>query len=163
MPGLRVGLGCMRLPTGDRASEQRALETVAAAANAGITVFDTARSYGSSEHLLVRALRACGHAGTARIVTKGGMARPAGAWVPDGRAKAIRADCEASLEALDGLRSTSTSSTLPTRERRGGRRCARSPGSSTMAWCRASVSRTCTAVSWTRPSSWLRSPLCRLH
>ncbi len=103
MPGLRVGLGCMRLPTGDRASEQRALETVAAAANAGITVFDTARSYGSSEHLLVRALRACGHAGTARIVTKGGMARPAGAWVPDGRAKAIRADCEASLEALDGL------------------------------------------------------------
>ena len=31
------------------------------------------------------------------------MARPAGAWVPDGRAKAIRADCEASLEALDGL------------------------------------------------------------
>ena len=31
------------------------------------------------------------------------MSRPAGAWVPDGRAKAIRADCEASLEALDGL------------------------------------------------------------
>ena len=31
------------------------------------------------------------------------MARPAGAWVPDGRAKAIRADCEASLAALDGL------------------------------------------------------------
>ncbi len=31
------------------------------------------------------------------------MARPGEAWVPDGRAKAIRADCEASLEALDGL------------------------------------------------------------
>ena len=31
------------------------------------------------------------------------MARPEGAWVPDGRAKAIRADCEASLVALDGL------------------------------------------------------------
>ena len=39
----------------------------------------------------------------ARIVTKGGMSRPDGAWVPDGRAKAIRADCEASLGALDGL------------------------------------------------------------
>ena len=39
----------------------------------------------------------------ARIVTKGGMARPSGAWIPDGRAKAIRADCEASLAALDGL------------------------------------------------------------
>ncbi|MGH3015956.1 MAG: aldo/keto reductase, partial [Gaiellaceae bacterium] len=33
----------------------------------------------------------------------GGMARPAGAWVPDGRAKAIRADCEASHAALGGL------------------------------------------------------------
>ena len=31
------------------------------------------------------------------------MTRAGGAWVPDGRAKAIRADCEASLEALDGL------------------------------------------------------------
>ena len=31
------------------------------------------------------------------------MTRPEGRWVPDGRAKAIRADCEASLAALDGL------------------------------------------------------------
>ena len=31
------------------------------------------------------------------------MARAGGGWIPDGRAKAIRADCEASLEALDGL------------------------------------------------------------
>ena len=31
------------------------------------------------------------------------MARPDGAWLPDGRAKAIRADCLASLEALEGL------------------------------------------------------------
>ena len=31
------------------------------------------------------------------------MTRDGGAWVPDGRAKAIRADCEASLAALDGL------------------------------------------------------------
>ena len=31
------------------------------------------------------------------------MTRPGGAWVPDGRAKAIAADCEASLAALDGL------------------------------------------------------------
>ena len=45
-PGeLRVGLGCMRLPFGDDRDESRALETIAAAAAAGITVFDTARSY----------------------------------------------------------------------------------------------------------------------
>ncbi len=31
------------------------------------------------------------------------MTRPGGAWVPDGRAKTIAADCEASLAALDGL------------------------------------------------------------
>jgi diketogulonate reductase-like aldo/keto reductase/predicted kinase len=31
------------------------------------------------------------------------MTRPGGGWIPDGRAKAIRADCEASLAALDGL------------------------------------------------------------
>ena len=31
------------------------------------------------------------------------MTRPGGGWVPDGRAKALRRDCEASLAALDGL------------------------------------------------------------
>jgi aryl-alcohol dehydrogenase-like predicted oxidoreductase/predicted kinase len=91
---LRVGLGCMRL------DEALALDTIAAAAGAGVTVFDTARAYGGNEALLARALRACGAEASARVVTKGGMV---GGWVPDGRAKAIRADCEASLAALDGL------------------------------------------------------------
>jgi|SRR5581483_8456267 len=87
----------MRLP-GDRA-----FETIAAAAEAGITVFDTARAYEGNESLLATALRRCGAETTARIVTKGGMTRPDGAWVPDGRAKSIVADCESSLEALGGL------------------------------------------------------------
>jgi aryl-alcohol dehydrogenase-like predicted oxidoreductase len=98
----------MRLSTDGR-DEGRALETIAAAAEAGITVFDTARSYGRgadelghNERLLARALRGCGADGDARIVTKGGMARVGDAWVPDGRARTIRADCEASLDALDG-------------------------------------------------------------
>jgi aryl-alcohol dehydrogenase-like predicted oxidoreductase/predicted kinase len=90
---LRIGLGCMRLDPDDAA-------TIDASVDAGITVFDTARSYEGNEELLARALR---RVDGARIVTKGGMARPNGAWIPDGRAKAIRADCEASLEALDGL------------------------------------------------------------
>ena len=100
----------MRLSTDEDRDEERALETIRAAAAAGITVFDTARSYGHgaaelghNERLLARALHRCGAAGRARIVTKGGMARVDDAWLPDGRAKAIRADCEASLEALDGL------------------------------------------------------------
>jgi aryl-alcohol dehydrogenase-like predicted oxidoreductase/predicted kinase len=100
----------MRLSTDPDRSEARALETIAAAVQAGITVFDTARAYGldagdlgHNEALLARALRACGAADRAQVVTKGGMTRPGRAWVADGRAKAIRADCEASLAALDGV------------------------------------------------------------
>jgi aryl-alcohol dehydrogenase-like predicted oxidoreductase len=103
---LRVGLGCMRLP----ADEQLALDTILAATDAGITVFDTAHAYGAGqdglgdgERLLARGIRAAGFEASARIVTKGGMTRPGGGWVPDGRAKVIAADCEASLAALAGL------------------------------------------------------------
>ena len=58
---------------------------------------------GHNERLLARGLRRERGAAGARIVTKGGMTRAGGRWIPDGRAKAIRADCEASLAALDGL------------------------------------------------------------
>jgi aryl-alcohol dehydrogenase-like predicted oxidoreductase/adenylate kinase family enzyme len=95
----------MRLP----ADERLAMDTVTAATRAGMTVFDTAHAYGPdpsqlghNERLVSRALGIAGRE-SARIVTKGGMTRLDGRWVPDGRAKAITADCEASLEALDGL------------------------------------------------------------
>ena len=88
----------MRLPESD---DKRAYETIAAAAEAGITVFDTARAYGTTNGCSPHALRRAKADATARIVTKGGMSRAG--WIPDGRAKAIRADCEASLAALDGL------------------------------------------------------------
>jgi aryl-alcohol dehydrogenase-like predicted oxidoreductase/predicted kinase len=116
---LRIGLGCMRLSTEEDRDEELAVRTIAAAADAGMTVFDTALAYGRddaerghNERLLAGALRRCGADRRARIVTKGGMSRTgggsvgrraAGGWVPDGRAKAIRADCEASRHALDGL------------------------------------------------------------
>ena len=101
-PGeLRVGLGCMRLPIDT--SPEVARQTIATAVGAGITVFDTARAYDRNERFLAETLRDCGGAPTARIVTKGGMSRAGGAWVPDGRAKTLLADCEASLAALDGL------------------------------------------------------------
>jgi aryl-alcohol dehydrogenase-like predicted oxidoreductase/predicted kinase len=100
----------MRLSTDESRDEELARETIAAAADAGMTIFDTARSYGRgpnelghNESLLARALRRSGADASARIVTKGGMSRAGGAWIPDGRAKALRADCEASLAALDGL------------------------------------------------------------
>jgi aryl-alcohol dehydrogenase-like predicted oxidoreductase len=78
-------------------------ETIATAAAAGVTVFDTARAYADNEALLAAALRRAGAESRARVVTKGGMARVGDRWVPDGRAKTIRSDCEASLAALDGL------------------------------------------------------------
>lgn len=107
---LRIGLGCMRMSTEPDRDEALARETIAAAVAAGVTVFDTARAYGRddrelgcNERLLADALRACGGDQSARVITKGAMTRPEGAWIPDGRAKAILADCEASLAALDGL------------------------------------------------------------
>jgi aryl-alcohol dehydrogenase-like predicted oxidoreductase/predicted kinase len=100
---LRIGLGCMRMSTDESRDEELALDTIAAAAGAGVTVFDTARAYDDNEKLLASALRRCGADESTRIVTKGGMTRTGGGWIPDGRAKAIRADCEASLAALDGL------------------------------------------------------------
>jgi aryl-alcohol dehydrogenase-like predicted oxidoreductase len=100
----------MRLSTDDNRDDELALATVAAALASGVTVFDTARAYGRdsselghNERLLARAVHGYGAADTVRIVSKGGMTRAGRGWVPDGRAKAIRQDCEASLAALDGL------------------------------------------------------------
>src|SRR5215469_10829590 len=104
---LRVGLGCMRLWTAaDRAADDSPEATLAAALQAGITVFDTARTYdgpggeaGGNERALSRLVRA--HAGrrTVHLITKGGMRRDGTAWIPDGRARSLRSDCEASLAA----------------------------------------------------------------
>jgi len=100
----------MRMSTDSDRDEALARETIAAALGAGVTVFDTAHAYGHgeselghNERLVAGVLRDRGAATTARIVTKGGMTRPGGGWVPDGRAKAIVRDCEASLAALGGL------------------------------------------------------------
>jgi len=96
---LRIGLGCMRL-SAPGVEPERARETIAAALDAGITVFDTARAYGENEALVASVLASHAAGRRARVVTKAGMARPDGGWRPDGRAAAIRRDCEASLEIL---------------------------------------------------------------
>ena len=46
---LRVGLGCMRLSTDEPRNHTLAEKTIAAAVEAGVTVFDTARAYGHGE------------------------------------------------------------------------------------------------------------------
>ncbi len=102
----RLALGCMRLSTDPGRDGARSAATLGAAWNGGLRVFDTARAYGlgedelgHNERLLGQALKAR----PARVITKGGMRRDGGAWIPDGRARSVRADCEASLAALDGL------------------------------------------------------------
>lgn len=102
----------MRLPVEPDGDQARlvaaAVPVVAAAVAGGMTVLDTARAYEGSERAVADALRAAwASPDGVRVVTKGGMARPEApsgvrAWVPDGRAGTIRADCEASLAALDG-------------------------------------------------------------
>ena len=99
----------MRLSTEPTRDEDRAVEVIGAAIDAGVGVFDTARSYaldgrdfGHNERLLARALRSRPGA-AARVITKCGMRRDAGAWIPDGRARAIAEDAAASAEALAGV------------------------------------------------------------
>src|SRR5258706_16401061 len=107
---MRIGLGCMRLSTEPERDEASALATLAAALDAGVTLFDTARSYatgeadlGHNERLLARAWRTREARPAARVVTKCGMRRDGGAWIPDGRAKRIAEDASGSVEALGGV------------------------------------------------------------
>ena len=103
-----IGLGCMRLSTAEDRDDERGLAVIRAALDAGATLLDTADAYGHgesdtghSERLIARALAGwAGDRSRITIATKGGMRRPKGAWVPDGRAKHLRDACEASRSAL---------------------------------------------------------------
>jgi len=102
------GLGCMRLSTEPDREETRATAVLHAALDAGIEFLDTADAYcwddderGHNERLIARALGAWpGDRSRVRVGTKGGLTRPGGRWVPDGRAKHLREACERSLAAL---------------------------------------------------------------
>jgi aryl-alcohol dehydrogenase-like predicted oxidoreductase len=103
----RVGLGCMRLSTVSDRNEDEAAAVFTSALDAGITLFDTAHSYGlddsdlgHNEKWLGTVLARHPRGADAVVVTKGGMRRPAGRWVPDGRATTLRAQCEASRAHL---------------------------------------------------------------
>ncbi|MGW3727263.1 aldo/keto reductase [Streptomyces sp. NPDC000851] len=110
--GLRVsaiGLGAMPLSIEGRPDEARALATVHAALDAGVTLLDTADSYhlpgagpGHNEHLLARALATYGGDTTDVLVTtKGGRGRPSdGSWTMTGSARHLKAAAEASLKRL---------------------------------------------------------------
>jgi aryl-alcohol dehydrogenase-like predicted oxidoreductase len=102
-----IGLGCMRL-SAPTVQEARAVAVVHAALDAGVTLLDTADVYaphdgaiGHNERLIARALAAWpGDRSRIRIASKGGLTRPGGRWVADGRARHLAAAAQASCAAL---------------------------------------------------------------
>ncbi|MGW3944162.1 aldo/keto reductase [Streptomyces phaeochromogenes] len=104
-----VGLGAMPLSIEGRPDEARAMATVHAALDAGVTLLDTADSYhlpgdepGHNERLVARALATYG-GDTADVVvtTKGGRGRPAdGSWTVTGSPRHLKSAAEASLKRL---------------------------------------------------------------
>jgi aryl-alcohol dehydrogenase-like predicted oxidoreductase/histidinol phosphatase-like enzyme/predicted kinase len=103
-----LAIGCMRLSTEPDRDETRALATLHAALDAGVTLLDTADAYcrdaaetGHNERLIARALATWrGDAAAVRVATKGGLTRPGGRWEADGRARHLVAAAEASRRAL---------------------------------------------------------------
>ena len=103
-----LGLGCMRFSTAPDRDDDRGVAVIRAALEAGVTLLDTADSYshdetdiGHNERLVARALDGwAGDRTRITVATKGGMRRPNGGWVADGRAKHLRDACDASRRAL---------------------------------------------------------------
>ena len=98
----------MRLSTERDRDDARGIDVLHTALDAGMTFLDTADAYGwddseigHNERLIARALATwAGDRSRIRVATKGGLTRPNGQWVPDGRARHLREACEASLTAL---------------------------------------------------------------
>lgn len=106
--GRPLALGCMRLSTEPDRNDDAAIGVIRAALDAGFRFFDTADAYahdaadaGHNERLLARALAGWpGDRSGLVVATKGGLTRPGGNWVADGRARHLAAACEASRRAL---------------------------------------------------------------
>jgi aryl-alcohol dehydrogenase-like predicted oxidoreductase len=101
----RLGFGAMRLTGpgvwGEPPDRHEALAVLRQAVDLGITLIDTADSYGPevSERLIAEALYP--YEGDLVIATKAGLQRPGpNQWVEDGRPEHLRSACEGSLRRL---------------------------------------------------------------
>ena len=98
----------MRLSTERERDDARSLAVLHAAFDAGVTFVDTSDAYcwddsetGHNERLIARALETwSGDRALVTVATMGGLTRPGGRWIPDGRATHLAAACEASRRAL---------------------------------------------------------------
>jgi aryl-alcohol dehydrogenase-like predicted oxidoreductase/histidinol phosphatase-like enzyme len=98
----------MRLSTATDRNDDNSLAVIHAALDAGATLLDTSDAYcrdeaetGHNERVIARALSSWnGDRSTITVATKGGIRRPKGAWINDGRAKHLTDACDASRAAL---------------------------------------------------------------
>ncbi|WP_329211764.1 aldo/keto reductase [Streptomyces sp. NBC_00683] len=104
-----IGLGAMPLSIENRPDESRAIATVHAALDSGVTLIDTADSYhwhageaGHNELLIARALaRYGGDTSGVLIATKGGRGRPGdGSWTVTATPAHLKRAAEASVKRL---------------------------------------------------------------
>jgi aryl-alcohol dehydrogenase-like predicted oxidoreductase/phosphoglycolate phosphatase-like HAD superfamily hydrolase len=98
----------MRLSTDKARDDARSLAVLTAALAAGIDLLDTADCYahddrdvGHNETLVATAIVHAAKRPT--IVTKGGLVRPDGAWVPNGRARHLAEAARASRDRLGAI------------------------------------------------------------
>ena len=98
----------MRLSTSPERDDERAIAVLHAALDAGATFLDTADAYcldesdaGHNERLIARALATwSGDRSRIMVATKGGVTRPGGQWILDGRATHLTSACDTSRRAL---------------------------------------------------------------
>ncbi|MFJ8018391.1 aldo/keto reductase [Streptomyces sp. NPDC096339] len=104
-----IGLGAMPLSIEHRPDEARAVATIHAALDAGVTLIDTADSYhwhageaGHNEELIARALaRYGGDTSNVLVATKGGRGRPGdGSWTVTATPAHLKHAAEASAKRL---------------------------------------------------------------
>ncbi|MFF9512396.1 aldo/keto reductase [Streptomyces sp. NPDC014724] len=104
-----IGLGAMPLSIEHRPDETRAVATIHAALDAGVTLIDTADSYhwhageaGHNELLIARALaRYGGDTSSILVATKGGRGRPGdGSWTVTATPAHLKQAAEASVRRL---------------------------------------------------------------
>ncbi|GAB6067331.1 aldo/keto reductase [Methylothermus subterraneus] len=102
-----IGLGAMPLSLAGRPDEAQAFEVIRTFVERGGNFIDTANVYclddddlGHNERLIAKALERLGKTSQVIVATKGGLRRPGGAWVVDGRPEFLRQSVEQSLKAL---------------------------------------------------------------
>ena len=102
-----VGLGAMPMSVPGRPDRDRAIATIHAALDAGVTLVDTADAYhldasdpGHNEELVAEALASHPAGGDVLVATKGGHTRPGGTWALDGRPEHLVAAAKESARRL---------------------------------------------------------------